>query len=356
MLKRRQESFEHELRWVRGVRALARTNATAGTWSLSSAGKVSQQTERAVCPNEVGRLPKLNHRLIARFDSVRLLRRQDMTRIDGRQVNREQIYIEATLAPFGTWSTVMMTDVRDIGLLLEGWLQEQLAYCTLPEKMDEVNCSVIEFSPTALGYLLHESLGHRLESDDFKKPFEFSSFTPVNFDVWDTPGLKGTPGFCPFDDMGTQGSPVRLLEGKSGRQQLLTAKSGNLRAVHHGWHPIIRQRTLEVHARKTSSVPVAAKIFIDEIGSGTFRNESAYLETSRQYYVDSRGRRVRMPRLQIEVRLDFVCGLNVFGDAHYVHPGGGCDKGSQRGLGISFKSPSAWADLDSNPIEIHALT
>ena len=146
-----------------------------------------------------------------------------------------------------------------------------------------------------------------------------------------------------------------LLNGKTGVQNLLGAQTGNMRAIHHGWHPIVRQRTLSVRTHAQVEIPRGAKLIIDEITLGTFREERAFVETGLQRFKNNRGETFRLPPLQLEFDLNFISDLHPFGPNRVSHPGGGCDKGLQRGLGISFDCPSAWSRLETKNLKIRPL-
>lgn len=305
-------------------------------------------------PRAFTKLPLIDKAHLKFFESVRFSRRKELTKIDQNEFVRDFLYLEVQHEVFGRLSKIVPVREENLAERLNRWLDRLREFVGLPEA-DEMDSDLIEYSPSTFGYLLHESLGHRLESDDFKAPFSFSSFQPVAFDVWDLPGEPGWPGYCPIDDMGTKAKPVQLFNGKTGSQKFLSAKTGNLRAIHHGWHPIVRQRTLCVSPHAQIEIPAGSKVVIDEVSHGTFRDERAILETGLQKFETKKGKVLRLPPLRLEFTLEHVCDLRPFGDIVVSHPGGGCDKGAQRGLGISFCCPSAWSRLDVSGLKLEIL-
>ncbi|HQT95591.1 MAG TPA: hypothetical protein PK435_13235, partial [Thermoanaerobaculaceae bacterium] len=173
-------------------------------------------------------------------------------------------------------------------------------------------------------------------------PIRWPRFKSANFDAYDVPGRKEWLGFTPFDDEGIDGRPVKLLDGVTGDQNLLGASSGNLRAAGFSWHPIVRQRCLQVRALAPAPPPEGACVLIDDISEGSFDGKTVELRSSRQCCRDRFGRSRRLRPIHLRFRPESVIRFRAFGDNAVRHPGGGCHKGLQRGLEITFDCPSAW--------------
>jgi hypothetical protein len=256
-------------------------------------------------------------------------------------------------------------EIRDNGLIftnfinsledLISWHESIQSYLELPEFEGDMSPSILNLSPNAFGYFLHESLGHRLESDDFSDEINWNQFKPVNFDVYDTPGSKSDWGYTPYGDDGTEGSEVKLFCGRTGKNHLLTEATGNLRLLDYHYHPIIRQRCLMVDCQNEVVMPKSENIlYLDNIEKGLFEGEKIILYTNIQTFL-FQNKLYRLPKFIITLSIEDILNFKAYGKKIKVEPTSGCAKGFQKQLPISFYSTSSWTYLDELDISIQLV-
>ncbi|WP_437984870.1 hypothetical protein [Sorangium sp. So ce117] len=285
------------------------------------------------------------------FDAVRLELREEvreLRRPARPPLRRRSAYLDVS-RDGESFSFLSVWD-RGSAQRVRRWAQALVEHLDLPAaNAGELDAEVLELRPPAFGYLLHEALGHRLEGDDHVGPIVWRRFKALSFDVWDTPGHPEWIGFTPWDDEGTSGRPVRLLAGRDGRQELLRAATGNLRAVDGSWHPLVRQRCLEVRPLCPGRPPPRrSALVIGDIAEGSFHGDHVVLRSSRQLLRQRDGRVLRLPPLRLTLPLDIVLGFSHDGDVEVWNPGAGCHKGLQRGLPVTFCCPAAWRAISDN--------
>lgn len=256
------------------------------------------------------------------------------------------------------------TSINTLFHSIENWLKKLKQYQNLPlkekQKTGPLNPNTLLLSPNSVGLILHEILGHRLESDDFSQALQWSKGPSLSFQVLDTPGYKGKSGYTPFGDDGTKGEPIMLFDGLKRKSELIKAHKGSLRSVSADFHPIIRQRTLvtKILAKTPSclSPPLLSNkssLQILNIAEGNLISPSSrssdqpqgHFIVSESIYTDKKGKSFRLEPFEFTFNDKDLLKLNFFGNAEFYVPGGGCHKGLQRGLSIAFKCHSAWMKI-----------
>jgi hypothetical protein len=301
-------------------------------------------------------LPEFAVTLIGMFETGRLreiTHRRRLSKRGGGYSNYRNHLIHLETTRGGRALSLLETSSR-FEASLARLLARDAEWLGLPEHPSrDLDFHSIEFSSEGFGILLHEALGHRLESDDFSSAISFTGKGKPNFRVWDVPGSIDDVGFCPVDDLGTEGKPVLLLDARTGRQEFLTAESGNMRAIDASWHPIVRQRCLVVESlecpRPRNTGHRIARLIVDSLLSAELTDDQTHMEFTRCSFVDERGSWWRLPPLSVSVSVADILGFTVFGHSETHNPSGGCHKGLQRGLPISTSSPRAVASCEYLP-------
>ncbi|WP_413943096.1 hypothetical protein [Bdellovibrio sp. HCB-162] len=355
-IKREHQRFEIDVRFSAGKKLYQRVYSTAGFWHKEgpnvSHGSLTLQL------NETRQL----HLHAVLKEALRLLKRQGLSnyrvtlRADLRTVKtakkfqqyKESIYIEipgnqgfyfvAPLAQFNEGNFVKL-------------LKEHFSYFKKPLLQTTLDVDTLTLTPSAFGFLLHEGLGHRHESDDHTARLKLKKSSLTNFSVVDSPGQETMLGHTPFDDWGVAGKDVVLYNGLTGKTNLLTAKSGNSRAVSHEYHPLIRQRCLIVKMHAKVEAPVAeGSLHIEDVRMGSWNGDLLELEVGKALYHDKKGQEWRLSPFTIKMKPELVSQMKAFGDLEISSPAGGCHKGLQRGLDISFLTPSAFINLNKSAV------
>lgn len=335
MIRREHHMTESELRWREGEIWLKRNSSLAGFWEKDGCNVTSGSMEARPAEDLPVEAENLGAELAASFSSVRLscVKWNSCTFI---YLNLDEKYSAAVQT---------LDEAR-------AWTEDVRAFEQLPQIEHDIAPGTIEFSPESFGFLLHESLGHRLEADDFSSPISWKTpWAPMNFDVWDTTGRPGWLGYVPIDDNEVAGRDVRLLDGESGQQQFLSFESGNGRAISHEFHPLVRQRSLEVVMRTSGVRSPGSRLRIDGVAKGASYGDEFELISSRQVYIDDQGAAFRIPPLKISGSCESIRRLEAFGERKVFHPAAGCSKAGQSQLPVTFFAPSAWSPIDAFSVE-----
>ncbi len=236
------------------------------------------------------------------------------------------------------------------------WIARQRKFLSLPlSPIKKVH--KILFSAGSVGFILHELVGHRLESDDFSVLPSLNGKTTTNYRVYDSPGIEGKPGYTPYGDDGSLGKSVKLFDGQKMEYQFLKESTGNLRATSADFHPIIRQRTLITKVIKEKSkasfnvIKRQPYLEILNISEGELDSRgnkmNCKLVVDQARYFDGKGNVFRVPPFELSLTERDILKLNLFGKPQFYVPGGGCHKGVQRGLSVAFYSHSALLNLNT---------
>lgn len=345
---------ELDFRFSKGKELLERFNLNAGVYE-NNKGIVSSKSkscERSLTSNkdwkEVIRSLSVDLEYL-RFAELKIQKNISIENKLLSEVAHKRYYIEIIKAE-QTFST-LVSSKNDV----MPWLSQISEYLNFPEYPGNPDADLINLTPETFGYLLHEGLGHRHESDDYPVQYSWKKFSKTNFDVFDSPGESNWYGYCPYGDDGTLGKRVKLFCGKTGLLNLLSHETGNLRMVSYHFHPIVRQRCLIVKRAFTSNLPQEKRtLSILAIEKGLFNNEKLELHTSMQI-IEIEGKKYRLPKLKIEIGVDEILKFSSYGKSFLSEPASGCKKGYQGQLPISFFSTSAWAKLDDLIVKIGAL-
>ena len=363
MLHRTNILREFDLRLEGRDQILERHRLEAGTWERDGVRVISRGTDVTLDLLEVPEhFVEVANALGARWQYVRLRLSETIRKVSNGSHQREQIqrlaYWEVT--SFGrTFALLQSAKVEwtpaEIELALTQlaeWEARNTRFVLLPKATRLPHALPIILAPAALGALLHELVGHRLESDRHKVPFDLPTETPIPIDVWDLPGDPGQPGYTPFDDFGTIADPVRLLKGADQTQNFLSGATGNLRAADHRFHPIVRQRCLEATIRQgAENTRPSAGIVLAEFETGDALGNRVELVSNIQF-LQSDGRRESLPPIKIKVVPAALVSLQVFGSSASWSPGGGCHKSLQRGLPVTHTAPWGFFPHNSNGIQL----
>jgi hypothetical protein len=343
---------EWEERLAEGKKSLERQTNSSEQWSRSFNGRIESNTLNSAFPrNFIEKSCNFAEALRPFLGDPRWLKSRLLLRNEKRSIrlkngrlktwDKSTIYVDIE-SSIGRY-TILIPESKQMTRSLLAWIKQIIDYENLPLWEHNLLANKLVLSSEAFGYILHECLGHRLESDDHLRLLPTKQMINGSFDVWDTPGIPGCPGYVPFDDMGTDGRRIKLLAGKTGEQNWITADTGNLRATSARWHPIIRQRTLDVVTLDKLATPFPLKntLWIDHISAGTFDGRKAYLIANMQRWQDSRGRLFRLPQIELKITPLDLKYLKPFGPKVLVSPAGGCSKNNQAELDISFYCPKA---------------
>lgn len=362
-LKRSTEINENHWRYINGTKVFHQYFSDSGRW-LEKGSEIE-----AIATN-----PKESNRL----SGSRLSTIEEIARIASESTDRLTIKIQNCYRKIDCHNGFLQTESKNVywdivyngtlacsrvpatsGLntdLLEALLHEISAKkkqideksqrpFRLPEKID-----VVSLSSEAMGALLHELVGHRLEEDRHDRFIELDGKT--SFSVYDSPGTVSEYGHTPFDDKGTVGKRVKILDGETGEQKFLGVNTGNLRAIDYRWHPIPRQRCLEIIPLVINDSGYSRRnkvLHIDVFRHGAALGEIAILDSEEQYYSHN-GVSYRAPKVRVTVNTSALKHIQFTGTGEWTHPAGGCHKLQQRGLPISQLShpgfiPSRFVEL-----------
>lgn len=350
-IHREQELFELDTRCAAGKILFQRVFSRAGHWKKSNT-----TIEHYSLPGRLQKRKQIVYTKITAktihflkdlgFSEFRVILRCELRRIQHsskHQQQKESIYIEIT----GTQKFSFLTPLADLDFTkLQELLIAEKKYFQKLVAPSKINFNSLVFSPSAFAYLLHEGLGHRQENDDHSVGLCLQSFPRTNFSVIDSPGNKKLLGHTPFDDYGTLGRDVILFHGPSRKTELMSAKSGNLRAINHEFHPIIRQRCLMVtlHNQPAPPNPIGS-LRIEEVCSGSWNGDFLELEISKAVYTNKNSKEYRLLPFSLRMKPELVTFMTAFGENEISHPAGGCHKDLQRGLDVGFYTPSAYLSL-----------
>jgi hypothetical protein len=248
--------------------------------------------------------------------------------------------------------------IRSLIISIKNWTYSIDEYLKIPERNMNITPEAVVFSPSSIALILHELLGHRLESDDFHLLPNWKKKGKMHYRVMDYPGLPRTTGYTPFGDDGIKGKRVTLFDSKSLKSSFLTKNTGNLRAISEKFHPIVRQRNLVTKILDRNSQYHEPKLenksylYVNKISEGIIEFKSnSKLKPNCKFIVQEstftnrKGEKIRLPPFEFTFLEEDLLKLKLFGKPEVFIPGGGCHKGYQRGLSISFNCHSGWLKM-----------
>lgn len=243
----------------------------------------------------------------------------------------------AKLVPYGKTSEML--------LLMSDSMKEEAYYHHLPLYTENFEYDQIVVSHSVFGHFLHESLGHRLESDDYSMPVAWGPMPHLNFSVYDCPGDESMSGHTPFDDYGVIGREVCLFDPTNGRSELLSFETGNARATHYMNHPLVRQRCLDVRVLFPIASPICGeRLHLDEVDLASYSEGETVINVSRARLVKN-GKQYRLPAIELSFSDEDILRFCAFGEKKLIEPAGGCHKSLQRGLNVSYNSTQAFLQV-----------
>lgn len=350
-VERFESLTECEFLWKGNRLERERSHSNAGIWKLQK-GRVLHQSAEATLPaaRQFAALKKTARRfrsILRAFETAKVVWLRREKSVGAHKFTQTAWYFEVRTQNESNTLLIPVGDSmssKDLKKQLQGWAAGLEFFYRLPVVQDSFECEVLVFSPAALGGLMHELIGHALENQKLQMPPKLKT----RLDVVDSPGRSDQWGYCPFDDFGTKGKETWLLQARTGTTRPLTAESGNLRASSWTWHPILRQRCLEVRAQALCPPPQRkSQIHLHEIELGSFDEASMTAELLIQRAtLESHGQQQRLPAIQLKAHLRCLESLMPFGDPMTYNPPGGCHKDLQRSLPVSFTAPWAWVKLD----------
>jgi len=366
-IRRQHDFFELDTRYVSGKALYQRAFSRAGLWEKNGS-KIQHQSL-------TGTLQKTKHKALTKtasnvvrylkensFSDFRVILRSDLRKVQNKSATqgaqkqlqeKDSIYIEVGGAQgFSQLTPLASFDFSQLDQLIA----DHRKYYQRPEAPARLDFDTLFFESAAFGYLLHEGLGHRHEGDDHSESLQLKKLPRTNFSVADSPGHEKLLGYTPFDDYGTIGHDVTLFDGATGKTALMSAQTGNARALNHEFHPLIRQRCLIVTTLKKSPIPELLKsLRIEEIRHGRWDGEFLELDISKAVYIDKKLREFRAPPFTLKMKPELITRMKVFGDNKASHPGGGCHKDLQHGLDVSFDTPKAFLSLKNQKLAKNSL-
>ena len=232
-----------------------------------------------------------------------------------------------------------------------GFYKQISDYYRLNESSLNIDIDSIFFSSEAFGYILHESLGHRLEYDDYQTKIDWKTNISPNFNVYDFAGEPDAWGYTPFDDLGTKSTAVCLLNSENLETHFLTRESGNMRVVDYRYHPIVRQRCLINKITEKKKIDCKKSLLIRSVSLGQFENEKVTIKTQMQSVIEG-GVEKRLPPLKISFNINEILKMTAFGSVSLSEPAAGCYKNGQNELPISFYTTPAFLKTQGASLKV----
>ncbi len=219
----------------------------------------------------------------------------------------------------------------------------------------------VVINPELAGVFIHEAFGHLSESDFVYENPQAQAMMVLGrrfgqdilnaFDDGSVPGLRGTHA---FDDEGTptrrndlikDGILVGRLHSRQTAAKMGEKPTGNARAVGYRFPPIVRMTNTAIEKGNTSF-----KDMIKDIKLGIYACDAHGGQTALENFSFSSGYAYMIRDGEVaEMVKDVILSGNLFttlmnidaigNDFEWDHGGGGCGKGGQNGLPVSFGAP-----------------
>lgn len=216
--------------------------------------------------------------------------------------------------------------------------------------------------PHLAGVFAHEAFGHLSEADGqvgdaglLREMRLGRQFGPRNLHIYDTGRDEGSRGYLPVDDEGVEARDIDLikdgqlvgrLHSRSTAGTLNETPTGNARALHYRFAPIVRMRNTVIAGGDTPVVDLfrGIKRGIYAVGStGGQTNGELFAFRAAEAYLIEDGQVTRPLR-------NAVLTGNVFSTLNHISAigddftryegGGGCGKAGQMPLPVSHHAPS----------------
>ncbi|PKL39776.1 MAG: hypothetical protein CVV44_06020 [Spirochaetae bacterium HGW-Spirochaetae-1] len=221
-------------------------------------------------------------------------------------------------------------------------------------------CAVI-VDPKLAGVFIHEAFGHLSEADFIHENEEMRrvmvlgrQFGPEGLNVYDDGSLAHLPGYTPFDDEGVLPEKTALISGGmlTGRlhsretaARMNENPTGNGRAINVMRQPIVRMTNTYIDKGPYSKEDIFSAVdrgiyAIDVIGGQT--NLEMFTFTSGFGFEIKNGKRGKMYRdIQLSGNVfQTLKNIKMIGNDLQMFGGlGGCGKGGQSPLPVSFGGP-----------------
>lgn len=339
-INRFHSKFTTDLRFTDGQLTLKRESSEEGLFSKKGPEVKTKTIQAREYSDDVSKdLQALASKLFRSFgdSTLQLSHTQESKKINLSYESQDEwlyVNIENKLTHLLKFKNVNQS-YEEISEEYVKWLN----YEVLPDFQGDLQYDLIVVSQITFGHILHESLGHRLEGDDFDQALTWGPMPSMNFSVFDV------PGDTPVDDNGTTGKEVCLFDPRTGLSELMNEESGNARATSFFTHPIIRQRCLEVNSFEKVSKPEACDtLYIDDVHLASYIDNETHLEVSRAR-ISVNGIEFKLPPIELTLSNHDIQNLKAYGERKLIHPAGGCHKGLQRGLNISYHTPKAFLNI-----------
>jgi len=216
-------------------------------------------------------------------------------------------------------------------------------------------------NPNLAGVFVHEAFGHMSEADSIYENERLQEILKLGrrfgkkiLSIYDTGLSVGSRGYVPYDDEGVKGEKTYLiregvlvgrLHSRETAGRLGEKPTGNARALSYKFPPICRMRNTCIEKGT-----VKFKDLIGDIKEGIYAIDSHGGSGGEQFtFTAAYGRMIRNGKLEEIVR-DVKLTGNLFvtlknidaigNDFELSDAGGGCGKGQQFPLPVSFSAPS----------------
>jgi TldD protein len=219
----------------------------------------------------------------------------------------------------------------------------------------------VVINPELAGVFIHEAFGHLSESDFVYEDPQAQAMMVLGrrfgqdiLNVLDDGSVQGLRGTHPFDDEGTptgrsdlikDGILVGRLHSRQTAAKMGEKPTGNARAIGYRFPPIVRMTNTAIENGSNSF-----KDLIKDIKLGIYACDAVGGQTALENFSFSSGYAYMIRDGEVaEMVKDVILAGNLFttlmnidaigNDFQWNHGGGGCGKGGQNGLPVSFGAP-----------------
>lgn len=216
--------------------------------------------------------------------------------------------------------------------------------------------------PQLAGVFAHEAFGHLGEADGqvgdpglLRQMYLGRKFGPANLHIYDTGSDIGSRGYLPVDDEGVPAQDVDLirdgvlvgrLHSRETAARLQESPTGNARALHYRFPPIVRMRNTVIAPGDTPFDDLFQGITKGIYAKGSLggqTNGELFTFLAAEAYLIEDGHVTRPLRNAVLTGNVFTTLSNITAvgrDFTRYESGGGCGKGGQMPLPVSHHAPS----------------